>query len=79
MRKFIAGQSLDPVDGDVYIVAEDVGTPDPVMLFKGLINAETESNYPTDAEGKVDFVNKVLADKGLQVLEPAEIEFLKAM
>lgn len=79
MRKFIAGQSLDPVDGNVYIVSEDVGTPDRVILFKGLINAETESNYPTDAEGKVDFVNKVLTDKGLQVLEPTEIQYLKAM
>ena len=75
----MAGRSLDPVDGDVYIVSEDVGTPDSVVLFKGLINSETEGNYPTDAEGKVSFVNKVLADKGLQVLEPAEIEYLKAM
>lgn len=75
----MAGQSLDPVDGNVYIVSEKTDSPDSVVLFKGLINSETEGNYPTDAEGKVSFVNKVLADKGQDVMEPAEIEYLKAM
>lgn len=79
MRKFIAGQSLDPVDGDVYIVAEDVGTPDRVVLFKGLINAETAGNYPTDDASKIEFVNKVLTDNGQDVLKPTEIEYLKVM
>ena len=75
----MAGQSLDPVDGDVYIVSQDNGTPDPEILFKGLMNAETAGTYPTDEAGKIEFVNKVLTDKGQDVMEPTEIEYLKVM
>ena len=73
----MAGRSLDPVDGDVYIVSEDVGTPDSVVLFKGLMNDETAGSYPTDDASKIEFVNKVLTDKGQDVMDPIEIEYLK--
>jgi len=79
MRKFIAGQSLHPVDGDIYVVAEDIGEPDRVVLFSEKITAETAANHPVDAEGKVEFVNKILAEKGQDLLEPTEIEYLKVM
>lgn len=77
MRKFIAGQSLDPVEGNVYVVAEDTGEPDRVVLFKGSFNDETMGNYPTDAAGKVAFINKVLADKGLELLSDEEIRYVE--
>ena len=79
MRKFIAGQSLHPVDGDIYVVAEDTGEPDRVVLFSEKITAENAVNHPVDAEGKVEFVNKILAEKGQELLEPREIEYLKVM
>ena len=79
MRKFIAGQSLDPVQGDVYVVTEDIGEPDRVVLFSEKITDETAGNYPVNPEGKVEFVNKILADKGQDLLVPTEIEFLKVM
>ena len=75
----MAGQSLDPVDGDVYIVSQDNGTPDSEILFKGLMNGETAGTYPTDEASKIEFVNKVLTDKGQDVMEPTEIEYLKVM
>jgi hypothetical protein len=78
MRKFIAGQSLHPVDGDIYIVTEDTGEPDRVVLFKGPYTAETVGDYPTTAEGKVEFINKVLLDKGIAALTDEEIQFVKA-
>jgi len=79
MRKFIAGQSLHPVDGDIYVVTQDIGEPDRVVLFSEKITAETAANHPVDAEGKVEFVNRILAEKGLELLEPTEIQFLKVM
>ena len=78
MRKFIAGQSLDPVQGNVYVVVEDTGEPDRVVLFKEQITEETASTHPTNAAGKVEFVNKVLSDKGLESLTDEEAEFLGA-
>jgi hypothetical protein len=78
MRKFIAGQSLDPVHGNVYIVAEDTGEPDRVVLFSEPITDETAATYPKDAASKVEFVNKVLADKGLEALTAEEIQFVSA-
>lgn len=74
----MAGQSLDPVDGDVYVVSEKNDGPDTVILFKGPFNDETTGNYPTDADGKVEFVNKVLADKGLETMTAEEIQFVRA-
>jgi hypothetical protein len=79
MRKFIAGQSLHPVDGDIYVVTQDIGEPDRVVLFSEKITAETAANHPVDAEGKVEFVNRILAEKGLELFEPTEIQFLKVM
>ena len=78
MRKFIAGQSLDPVNGNVYVVVEDTGEPDRVVLFKGPFNDETIGNYPTTADGKVEFINKVLLDKEIAALTDEEIQFVKA-
>jgi hypothetical protein len=78
MRKFIAGQSLDPVQGNVYIVVEDTGEPDRVVLFSEPITDETAATHPTDAASKVDFVNKVLADKGLEAMTAEEIQFVSA-
>ena len=63
MRKFIAGQSLDPAQGNVYVVVEDTGEPDRVVLFKEQITDETAGTHPTDAAGKVEFVNKILDKK----------------
>jgi hypothetical protein len=74
MRKFIAGQSMDPVEGDVYVVAEDTGEPDRVVIFKGPYTDES----PCDADAKVEFINKVLSDKGITALTDEEIEFVKA-
>jgi len=79
MRKFIAGQSLHPVDGDIYVVTEDTGEPDRVVLFSEKITDETAGNYPVNPEGKVEFVNKILADLGQDLLEPTEAEYLKVM
>ena len=76
MRKFIAGQSLDPVQGDVYVVVEDIGEPDHVILFKEQITDETVGTHPTDAAGKVKFVNKILSDKNLESLTEEEARFL---
>ena len=78
MRKFIAGQSLDPVEGGVYLVLEDTGAPDRVVLFKEKITEETAGTHPTDAASKVEFVNKVLSDKGLEALTDEEAQFLGA-
>jgi hypothetical protein len=78
MRKFITGQSLDPVEGDVYLVLEDTGAPDHVILFKEQVTEETAGTHPTDAASKVEFVNKVLSDKGLEALTDEEAEFLGA-
>lgn len=78
MRKIIAGQSLDPAQGNIYVITEDTGEPDRVVLFSEQITEETASNYPTDSASKVDFVNKVLADKGLEALTAEEIQFVSA-
>lgn len=78
MRKFIAGQSLDPAQGNVYVVVEDTGEPDRVVLFKEQITDETDGTHPTDAAGKVEFVNKILSDKGLEPLTDEEAGFLGA-
>ena len=58
MRKFIAGQSMDPVEGNVYVVVEDTGEPDRVALFKGPYTDES----PRDSDAKVEFINKILSD-----------------
>ena len=78
MRKFIAGQSLDSVQGNVYVVVEDTGEPERVILFKEQITDETVSTHPTDATSKVEFVNKILSDKGLGLLTDEEAQFLGA-
>jgi hypothetical protein len=76
MRAFIAGQSLDPVLGLTYGVTEDIGEPDRVVLFKEQITDENAGNFPSDAAGKVEFINKVLADKGLAEMTAEEIQFV---
>jgi hypothetical protein len=78
MRKFRAGQSLDPVLGNTYVVSEDIGEPDFVILFKEQITDETAGNYPVsgDSQGRVDFVNKTLAAAGKEELTTEEVAFL---
>jgi hypothetical protein len=78
MRKFIAGSSLDPVEGNVYVIVEDTGEPDRVVILKEKITDDNVGNYPIDSQSKVEFVNKVLTDKGIDVLTDEEIEFVKA-
>lgn len=78
MRKFTAGQSLDPANGNVYVVTEDTGEPDRVVLFSEQITDENVGTYPTTADGKVEFVNKVLLDKSITALTDEEIQFVKA-
>ena len=77
MRAFIAGQTLDPVLGLTYVVLEDIGEPDRVVLFKEQITDENAGNFPSDAAGKVEFINKVLSDKGIDTLTDEEIQFVK--
>jgi len=74
MRKFTAGQSMDPVEGDVFVVVEDTGEPDRVVLFKGPYTDES----PRDADAKVEFINKILSDKDIATLTDEEIQFVKA-
>ena len=78
MRKFRAGQSLDPVLGNTYVVSEDIGEPDFVILFKEKITDENVGNYPVsgDSQGRVDFVNKTLAAAGKEELTTEEVAFL---
>ena len=73
----MAGQSLDPVLGLTYVVSEDIGEPDRVILFKEQITDETAGNFPSDTLGKIEFINKVLSDKGIDLLTDEEIKFLK--
>lgn len=78
MRKFRAGQSLDPVLGNTYVVSEDIGEPDYAILYKEKITDENVGNYPVggDSQGRVDFVNKTLAAAGKEELTTEEVAFL---
>ena len=78
MRKFRAGQSLDPVLGNTYVLSEDIGEPDFVILFKEQMTDQNVGNYSVsgDSQGRVDFVNKTLAAAGKEELTTEEVAFL---
>ena len=78
MRKFRAGPSLNPVLGNTYVVSEDIGEPDFVILFKEQMTDQNVGNYPVsgDSQGRVDFVNKTLAAAGKEELTTEEVAFL---
>ena len=65
---------MDPVEGDVYVVTEDIGGPEREVLFKGPYTDES----PRDADAKVEFINKVLSDKNIATLTDEEIQFVKS-